>query len=105
MRTRRSRARKRPEFGDGEPSALQSQYGTDTLNVDEVTEAQIVFDGVDPDTASIDVTVTDADGTKIQLGIEPDGSGWAIEKQDLSGLADGGVMVEAVLTDGAGNRS
>ena len=86
-------------------SAVQSQYGTDTLNVDEVTEAQIVFDGVDPDTASIDVTVTDADGTKIQLSASnPDGSGWAIEKQDLSGLADGGVMVEAVLTDGAGNQ-
>ena len=83
-----------------------AEYGGDTLNVDEIKQAEVKIVGVDSDAESIEVTITDSLGNEAQLSATyTDGDGWTVAPEDLSGLADGMVTVDATLTDDAGNKT
>ena len=94
---------------DGARDALfevQAEYGGDTLNVDEIKQAEVKIVGADSDAESIEVTITDSLGNEAQLSATyTDGDGWTVAPEDLSGLADGMVTVDATLTDDAGNKT
>ena len=74
-------------------------------NAVESTDVSLSFAGIDADAASVAVDITDGTNTVSADASYDESTGWTVTDQDLSGLADGSLTVNATVTDIAGNTA
>ena len=72
-------------------------------NASEVGHVSTTLSGVDSDATSVVVTFTDGTNTVTVNAIQSADGSWSVADTDLSTLNDGNIIVEATVTDLAGN--